>query len=115
MEDTAGGCICSWDQQMSVDGHLFNAEGMAEENNDGIVMKDLSQDGSQKLARLLEVVKLDEATLLVRDSHSCKMATAPSCIEDVEADVVVNTVVVDHKKKDNVIELAASSIDWRVC
>ena len=88
---------------------------MAEENNDGIVMKDLSWDGSQKLARLLEVVKLDEATLLVRDSHSCKMATAPSCIEDVKAEAGVGTMAVSHMKKNNVTEEVAGSIDVLVC
>ena len=102
---------------MLVDGHLFNAEGtvVAEEDNDGIVMKGPGWDDNHKLARLAEVVELGEATPLAEDSHKIKVATAASCIEDVEAEAGVDTVVVVRMKKDNVTEEAAGSIDWRVC
>ena len=67
------------------------------------------------MARLLEVVKLDVATPLVRDSHNFKVDTAPSCSEDVQAEAGVGTMAVGHMKKDNVTEGAAGSIDVRVC
>ena len=100
---------------MLVDGHLFNADGTAEEDNDSIVKKDPDQDGNHKLARLFELVKLDEATPLAGDSHTSKVATVPSCSGDIKVEVGARTVVVGRKKKDNFTEGAAGSIDWRVC
>ena len=67
------------------------------------------------MARLLEVVKLDVATPLVRDSHNFKVDTAPSCIEDVKAEAGVGTMEVGHMKKNNVTEEVAGSIDVLVC
>ena len=78
-------------------------------------MKGLGQDDNHKLARLLEVVKLDVATPLVRDSHNFKVDTAPSCSEDVQAEAGVGTVVFGHMKKYNVTEEVAGSIDVLVC
>ena len=78
-------------------------------------MKGLGQDDNHKLARLLEVVKLDVATPLVRDSHNFKVDTAPSCSEDVQAEAGVGTVVLGHMKKYNVTEEVAGSIDVLVC
>ena len=82
-------------------------------------MKSFGQECSNhKLARLLKAVKLDdEDTPLVEDSsYNFKvMATVPSCNEDVEAEADVGTMVVGHKKDDNIIEKAADGMDWRVC
>ena len=82
-------------------------------------MKSFGQECSNhKLARLLEAVKRDdEDTPLVEDSsYNFKLvATAPSCSEDVEAEADVGTMVVGHKKDDNIIEEAADGMDWRVC